>query len=33
MVMRKLYILMNNELLGELTQDNAGGLSFSYVAD
>ncbi|HEI6740405.1 TPA: type II toxin-antitoxin system HipA family toxin [Legionella pneumophila] len=33
MVMRKLYILMNNELVGELTQDNAGGLSFSYVAD
>lgn len=33
MVMRTLYILMNNELVGELTQDTAGGLSFSYVAD
>lgn len=33
MVMRKLYILMNNEFVGELAQDNAGGLSFSYVAD
>ena len=24
---------MNNELVGELNQDNAGGFSFSYVAD
>ncbi|MDF1757604.1 MAG: type II toxin-antitoxin system HipA family toxin [Legionellaceae bacterium] len=31
--MRKLYILMNNELVGELSQDNAGGLSFSYVTE
>lgn len=31
--MRTLYVLMNDELVGELTQDNAGGLSFAYVAD
>lgn len=31
--MRQLYVLMNNELVGELIQENSGRLTFSYAPE